>query len=493
MIRDFSEEKRKELYDALEIVDNKEWKPFMAWCGGRAGEFGVWADRLGISSYTRWIDDYQNRILDTNNSTRNQIDTIFENVAEVDCRYMKIFQTYEKTVKNQIAIIDRMIEYINPSLGKSVIPDCQSRNLEYSKVHEFDEQDQKKLQEFLKMKISTSGTRFRVLKVMSSEDESNSENDKFIDAICTQYGFDKQTVQTMKTLYENLEEEFGEDAPQMFFALMASISYGSVEGTKNAILWGIIGGLPPTELYGYKIFESYGITEEEYNRLRSQVQIQHILCEMPDASTEDNIKDNEALNAYLNAETESKLGISFEELPEEIRQQFYKSYLNYCNTPDFTHMSATIATILNDADGKELGNFAGVYNGIYSVDGNAGYVGDVYGTNGSRPSMGNADYMADLDAVNIANRIENGNDMIDAVSEYYTELENGKTNRAREFKYNIGEGYEDIGLYILVQEAMDNFEYLEEENITEDMDIRKDTVSRFFISIINDYNYYYEE
>ncbi len=107
--------------------------------------------------------------------------------------------------------------------------------------------------------------------------------------------------------------------------------------------------------------------------------------------------------------------------------------------------------------------------------------------------MGNADYMADLDAVNIANRIENGNDMIDAVSEYYTELENGKTNRAREVKYNIGEGYEDIGLYILVQEAMDNFEYLEEENITEDMDIRKDTISRFFISIINDYNYYYEE
>lgn len=26
MIRDFSEEKKKELYEALEIVDNKEWK-----------------------------------------------------------------------------------------------------------------------------------------------------------------------------------------------------------------------------------------------------------------------------------------------------------------------------------------------------------------------------------------------------------------------------------------------------------------------------------
>jgi hypothetical protein len=37
------------------------------------------------------------------------------------------------------------------------------------------------------------------------------------------------------------------------------------------------------------------------------------------------------------------------------------------------------------------------------------------------------------------------------------------------------------------------YENLEEANITEDMDIREDIVSRFFISIINDYNYFYEE
>lgn len=110
MIRDFSEEKRKELYDALEIVDNKEWKPFMAWCGGRAGEFGVWADRLGISSYTRRIDDYQNRILDTNNSTRNQIDVIFDNVAETDIRYAEIFRGYAEIVKEQVAQIQALAE-----------------------------------------------------------------------------------------------------------------------------------------------------------------------------------------------------------------------------------------------------------------------------------------------------------------------------------------------------------------------------------------------
>lgn len=120
MIRDFSEEKRKELYDALEIVDNKEWKPFMAWCGGRAGEFGVWADRLGISSYTRWIDDYQNRILDTNNSTRNQIDTIFENVAEADRRYAEILRGYSGRIKEQISRVQVLIQVLSLVNGNDI-------------------------------------------------------------------------------------------------------------------------------------------------------------------------------------------------------------------------------------------------------------------------------------------------------------------------------------------------------------------------------------
>ena len=110
MIRDFSEEKKKELYETLEIVDNKEWKPFMEWCGGRTSEFGVLADKLGISSYTRQIDSYQNRILDTNNSIRNQIDVIFENVAETDHRFAEFLRECAEIVKEQVARIRLMVE-----------------------------------------------------------------------------------------------------------------------------------------------------------------------------------------------------------------------------------------------------------------------------------------------------------------------------------------------------------------------------------------------
>ena len=113
MIRDFSEEKKEELYKALEVIDIKEWKPFMTWCGGRAGEFGVWADRLGISAYTGRIDNYQNRVLDTNDSTRNQIDIIFENVVEVDHRYSEIFRRLAEVVKEQIAQVQTMTYVMN--------------------------------------------------------------------------------------------------------------------------------------------------------------------------------------------------------------------------------------------------------------------------------------------------------------------------------------------------------------------------------------------
>lgn len=129
MIRDFSKGKKEELYRNLDVIDNKEWKPFMIWCGGRAGEFGVWADKLGISAYTRQIDNYQNRILDTNDSTRNQIDVIFENVAETDHRYAEILREYAETVKEQIARIQVMAGIMGIVNGEST---SKSKNDIYS-------------------------------------------------------------------------------------------------------------------------------------------------------------------------------------------------------------------------------------------------------------------------------------------------------------------------------------------------------------------------
>lgn len=118
MIREFSEEKKEELYAALYAIDIKDWKPFQVWCGSRVSEFGDWVDKLGIQTYMVKVDAYQNKILNMNSSTRNQIDIIFENVAEVDRRYAGIFREHAETVRGQIAQVQAMIQVMRAVNGE---------------------------------------------------------------------------------------------------------------------------------------------------------------------------------------------------------------------------------------------------------------------------------------------------------------------------------------------------------------------------------------
>ena len=101
MVRDFTQAKKEEIENVLESIDDREWKSFMAWCGGRAAGFGDWADRLGISSYTRQIDNYQNRIRELNDDVRRQVDIAFEGAAEADRGYAGIFRRHAETVREQ--------------------------------------------------------------------------------------------------------------------------------------------------------------------------------------------------------------------------------------------------------------------------------------------------------------------------------------------------------------------------------------------------------
>ena len=61
--------------------------------------------------------------------------------------------------------------------------------------------------------------------------------------------------------------------------------------------------------------------------MKNQIKIQHYVCEMPQDSSREDIGKNEDLNRYLNAELKRMLGISIEELPDEIKQSLYESCL----------------------------------------------------------------------------------------------------------------------------------------------------------------------
>ncbi len=112
MVREFSEEKRQEIFRLLDEIDNREWKSFMEWCGSSAEEFGDWPDKLAVSAYTRYVDKYHERVLETNEMTRNRVNTVFENVAEIDTRYAGRMRECQEKIKEQISLVRTMTEFM---------------------------------------------------------------------------------------------------------------------------------------------------------------------------------------------------------------------------------------------------------------------------------------------------------------------------------------------------------------------------------------------
>ncbi|MDE6742687.1 MAG: hypothetical protein K2J95_02265 [Lachnospiraceae bacterium] len=112
MVREFSEEKRQEIFRMLDEIDNREWKSFMEWCGNSAEEFGDWTDKLAVSAYTRYVDEYHKKVLETNEMTRNRVNTVFENVAEIDTRYAGRMRECQEKIKEQIAMVKTMTEFM---------------------------------------------------------------------------------------------------------------------------------------------------------------------------------------------------------------------------------------------------------------------------------------------------------------------------------------------------------------------------------------------
>lgn len=107
--------------------------------------------------------------------------------------------------------------------------------------------------------------------------------------------------------------------------------------------------------------------------------------------------------------------------------------------------------------GSLQGGAAGwIFNGIFNLEANAGYVGDIYGTLGNGTKLTQDDYKADLDAVNIYNRLEKDSDLINVMGTYYMGISNGNINRANEFVINLGKGDHERGIEYLQSQINKN-------------------------------------
>ena len=115
MIRDFSQEARETLYSQIDKVT-----PIgvMESVGDFFGDLGLtfqsWTGELGINSYLDNVEAYHEKVLDKNNTTKKEIDKIFQEVALVDSSYSGEFQ-------NIVTVMSQYREYVS-TMSEMILP-----------------------------------------------------------------------------------------------------------------------------------------------------------------------------------------------------------------------------------------------------------------------------------------------------------------------------------------------------------------------------------
>ena len=185
-----------------------------------------------------------------------------------------------------------------------------------------------------------------------------------------------------------------------------------------------------------EIFQELGLKEEKAKELYYNLRLQHEMAGGESDNIE-KIKDDDQKNGTNHYD-------SYKSTYEGIYgdkgnfDQFWDSKLkSYSNNgaghADFTHQSITMATHLNPNQAQ----LSDLYGGRERVKDLSGWEGDTtFNANDMKPSIGEDDYKADLDSVNLIGRMQNGQSYDQAISSYYADLQKDSSQREREFLKN---------------------------------------------------------
>lgn len=271
-----------------------------------------------------------------------------------------------------------------------------------------------------------------------------------------QFGFDRRTGEILFRLYNSMEKSDAKDVNLEYFKLLASFVYTYEEvGYDESVLWQIFnfGAGPMINAEEFK----EPLTKLEKEKKLTLNDLWHFLVGTYSRDGLENELKRYGLTeediSYLEKSITANYNYSsWEELKD---QEASAEYKQYSKKIDMAHMSIVITAILTPDNNAfmKAGVGSGIFNGIYDLRANAGYVGDVYGTAGNGPKLTPDDYKADLDAVNLSARFQNSGNAIEIMNQYYSEITGGTGNRAKEFATNIGHGDYKEGIKILKEQA----------------------------------------
>ena len=256
---------------------------------------------------------------------------------------------------------------------------------------------------------------------------------KYKESLKVQYGFDDKTSRIIVKLKRNIYKDSrikDDEKDYVLTRLLGGLVYGHEENSLlNQTMWNNTAGFGQLESqvpeFALKIkgqFKKYGdLTDSEYNYLKYKVRIQH-----GDYSP---LSDDNRLNYKKNMEV--AIGHTLTE--KEFNKLWNNQVDSFKSKTDFAHQYITMSTHL-----YRRPRFADLIGGREKTNDISGWLGDTTSAAGDPPGIGNDDYKADLDSVNITSLMKKNNiSFIEASNKYYNNLENGTYNRAEEFKKNI--------------------------------------------------------
>lgn len=272
----------------------------------------------------------------------------------------------------------------------------------------------------------------------------------FVQTMMAEYGFDAETAQQLLTIKQGIDRKFPTSSQEfrdyIFLRVVGAANYNEFKWNETA------GGLghhfykefvsdPQTgqKLRTLKpiveIYQELGLKEEKAKELYYNLRLQHALSNGGNSVKKMHEADlSSGTNSYDDAKKNYKDTYGTTKGFDQFWDSKLKAYSNNgAGHADFTHQSITMATHLNPNQVQ----LSDLYGGREHVKDLSGWEGDTtFNANDMKPSIGEDDYKADLDSVNLIGRMQKGQSYDQAIASYYADLQKDSSQREREFLKN---------------------------------------------------------
>ena len=274
----------------------------------------------------------------------------------------------------------------------------------------------------------------------------------FVQTMMAEYGFDAETAQQLLTVKQGIDKKFSTSSQEfrdyIFLRVVGAVNYDGFQWNETAghlktyfynvtVGSSITGKSRTVEKPLLEIFKELGIKDEtDAKKLIYNLRLQHEMA----GGEYDSIDDIKTTDKEKGSNYYASYKKSFEEVYgtridfDTFWDSKLKAYSNNrAGHADFTHQSITMATHLNPNQVQ----LADLYGGRERVKDLSGWEGDTTkNATDKKPSIGEDDYKADLDSVNLIGRMQQGQSYDQAISSYYADLQKDSTLREREFLKN---------------------------------------------------------